>query len=79
MTTATALLNRRLLELAQHNERVRCSDPVDHQRWTSDNAEDRAIAMLWCNGCVVLTLCGDAADERNERHGVWAGVDRTTR
>lgn len=38
--------------------------PIDHQRWTSENADDRAIAARWCAGCQVLDLCGDAAEER---------------
>jgi hypothetical protein len=47
-TTATAHLNRRLLELAVQGERPRCSDPIDHNRWTSDNADDRQTAAAWC-------------------------------
>jgi Transcription factor WhiB len=78
MTTAAALLNRRLLELARRGDRPRCSDPVDHARWTSENPADRAIAALWCIGCVVIVECGDSADERGEKWGVWSGIDRST-
>jgi hypothetical protein len=46
--------------------------------WTSNNPADRAIAALWCAGCVVIELCGRAADERGEKWGVWSGVDRST-
>jgi hypothetical protein len=77
MTTATDRFNTALLTLAQREDRVRCSDPVDHARWTSDDQHDRAIAALWCNGCMVLDLCGNAADERGEKHHVWAGIDRS--
>jgi hypothetical protein len=79
MTTATARFNTALLTMASQGERPRCSDPVDHQRWTSDDQHDRQIAMAWCNGCVVLTLCGDAASERGERFAVWGGRDFTRR
>jgi len=37
MTTATARLNTALINLAVQGERVRCSDPVDHALWTSDD------------------------------------------
>jgi hypothetical protein len=77
--TATALLNLQLLTIAQRGDRPRCSDPVDHERWTSDHEANRAIAALWCNDCVVLTLCGDAAVERGEKWGAWGGKDLTRR
>jgi Transcription factor WhiB len=68
-------LTRALLDLATQGERVRCSDPIDHARWTSDNQRDRQTAMAWCAGCPVIDLCGQAADERGEKHHVWGGVD----
>ena len=71
--TATDRFNTALITLAIQGSRPRCSDPVDHQRWTSDHEGDRAIAALWCNGCVLLTLCADAASERGEVHHVWGG------
>jgi hypothetical protein len=58
MTTATDLFGRALITMAQRNEGPRCSDPVDHMRWTSESESDRAIAALWCTGCEVLVLCG---------------------
>jgi hypothetical protein len=79
MTTATDLFNRRLLDMAVRGDRVRCSDPVDHARWTSESAEDRAIAALWCAGCQVLTLCHDAAIERGEVWSVFGGKDFSRR
>jgi hypothetical protein len=42
MTTATALLNRALLNMAARGEHPRCGNPVDHNLWTSDiNATDK--------------------------------------
>ncbi len=45
--------------------------------WLSDDATDRALAARWCTGCAVLTECGAAADEHDERFGAWGGRDRT--
>lgn len=42
--------------------------------WTSEDAEERAIAALFCGGCPVLLVCGAAGEL--ERFGVWGGVDR---
>jgi hypothetical protein len=75
MTTATARLNLALITLAQHHERPRCSDPVDHALWTSDDQRDRQIAVAWCAGCPVIRECGQAADARDERWHVWGGRD----
>jgi hypothetical protein len=58
MTTATHLFNRALIALASKGDRPRCSDPVDHTVWLSEDAADRAIAAAWCTGCEVLVLCG---------------------
>jgi hypothetical protein len=77
MTTATARLNTALLTMAVQGERPRCSDPGDHQRWTSDNQHDRQMAMAWCAGCPVIDPCRQAADERGEKHHVWGGKDYT--
>jgi hypothetical protein len=74
----TTRLNRRLLELAQRGDRPRCADPITHIMWTSESPADRAIAAQWCNGCVVIVECGEAAEERGEKWGVWSGVDRST-
>jgi hypothetical protein len=79
MSTATDLFNRRLLTMAQRGDRVRCSDPIDHARWTSDSDRDRAIAALWCGGCELLQLCGDAAAERGEVWSVFGGKDFSRR
>ena len=77
MTTATNLLNRALITLAAKGGRPRCADPVDHQLWTSASEHDRRLATTWCIGCQVLVLCHEAAEERDERWGVWGGRDFT--
>jgi hypothetical protein len=77
MKTATDQLNLALINMAVRGERPRCADPITHEMWTSDDQADRDIAVLWCDGCVVLELCGNAADERSEKWQVFGGVDRT--
>jgi hypothetical protein len=57
MTTATARLNTALITLASQGERPRCSDPIDHQRWTSDDQHDRQIAVAWCADCPIIVEC----------------------
>jgi hypothetical protein len=37
MTTTAEQLNLALVELAVQGERPRCSDPVDHALWISDD------------------------------------------
>jgi hypothetical protein len=73
MTTATARLNIALITMAQCGDRPRCSDPLDHNLWTSDDQHDRQIAVAWCAGCPILIECGRAADARDERWHVWGG------
>ena len=60
-------------------DRPRCSDPITRELWTAEHAAHRAIAVKCCRGCRVLVLCGQAAEERDERFGVWGGVDRAAR
>jgi hypothetical protein len=79
MNTATQAFNRALITMAARGERPRCSDPIDHQLWTSEDQQDRDIATAWCTGCQVLAICHQAADERDERWGVWGGRDRSAR
>jgi hypothetical protein len=64
---ASEQLTGRLVVLERQGERPRCSDPMTNVMWTAENADDRAIAAQWCNGCSVLTLCGEAAEERGEK------------
>jgi Transcription factor WhiB len=75
MTAATREFNRQLLNMSVRGNRPRCSDPVDHQLWTSEDQRDRNLAAAWCSGCEVVQLCGDAAAERDERWGVWGAKD----
>ncbi len=77
--TATDGLNRALLSLAAAGDRPRCSDPITRELWTAELAAHRAIAVKWCKRCPVLVLCRQAAEERDERFGVWGGVDRSIR
>jgi len=75
--TAAEVLTRALVDLADHGRRPRCGEPGGHELWCSDDATERAQAARWCVGCEVLTECGAAADEHDEKHGVWGGRDRT--
>jgi hypothetical protein len=77
MTTAEHRLTMALIALAVRGERPRCSDPVDHALWTSDDQHDRAVAVQWCAGCPIIDPCGQAADERGERWQVWGSKDYT--
>ena len=79
ITNATERLTVALIALAVRGERPRCSDPVDHRLWTSDDHRDRAIAIRWCAGCPILGECRTAADARDERWHVWGGEDYTRR
>ena len=73
VVTAAERLTIALADLAEQGRRPRCGEPGGHALWLSDNAVDRAQAARWCAGCPVLAECGAAADERDERHGVWGG------
>jgi len=77
--TATNELNQALLSLAAAGDLTRCSDPATRELWTAEHAGYRAIAVKCCRGCPVMVLCGQAAAERDERWGVWGGIDRSTR
>jgi len=71
-------LTRALLDLADHDRTTPCQGKR-RDRWTSDDRDERAWAASVCTslGCPVLAQCGAAADETGEKHGVWAGADRT--
>lgn len=45
--------------------------------WTSECAEDREAAAYRCEPCPVLDICAAYAAVAKERHGTWAGADRT--
>jgi hypothetical protein len=82
MTAASAAsdaLTLALLGLAATGERTHCSDPTSHHLWLSEHDTERAIAITLCDHCPVLTVCRDTAEQRDERWGVWGGVDRSIR
>ena len=66
-----------LIQAAAAGLRPHCSDPVTRELFTSEHEAERLVATALCPGCPVLTECGEAADANEERHGVWAGVDRS--
>lgn len=45
--------------------------------WTSEDATERAAAVVACRACPLLDLCAEAAASTRETFGVWAGRDRT--
>lgn len=49
---------------------------IDPEPFTSDSRDERAEAAEACAGCPLLEPCGRYADAAEERHHVWAGVDR---
>jgi hypothetical protein len=74
---ASERLTKALADLAAHGLRQHCADPELSHLWLSDHADERAVAAILCAGCPVELLCWDAARARDERFGVWGGVDRT--
>ena len=82
MTTdrqASDRLTIALLNAAVEGQRPHCSDPETHHLWLSEHERERQTAIMLCNHCPVLTVCRDTAEERDERWGVWGGVDRSVR
>ncbi|HEY6686909.1 MAG TPA: WhiB family transcriptional regulator [Propionibacteriaceae bacterium] len=47
--------------------------------WLSEHDADRAEAAILCVGCPVQLECWAAAAARDERFGVWGGIDRTVK
>ena len=76
---ASGALTAALLELTAQRLRPHCSDPESHHLWLSEHEAERSIATRLCIGCPVFNQCGQAATARQERFGVWAGVDMTRR
>jgi len=76
--TAHEVLSIALLDLADQGRATPCQSRR-RDRWTSDDAEHRGWAATVCVtlACPVLLQCRAAADEHDEKHGVWGGVDRT--
>jgi hypothetical protein len=80
MIVCTDALTLALLRLAARGERAHCSDPTSHHLWLSEHEAERAIAVMLCDHCPVLTVCRDTAKQRDERWGVWGGrYDTPTR
>ena len=80
MTAITAdALGRALLNMAARGERTHCTNPTTHHSWLSEQEADRAVAVKLCRHCPVIVECGQAAEDRDERWGVWGGRDRSVR
>jgi len=75
--TAVEHLSIALLELADQGRATPCQGRR-RDRWTSDSADARDWAASVCLtlACPVLLECHAAADEQDERHGVWGARDR---
>jgi hypothetical protein len=79
MIVRTDALTSALLNLAARGERTHYSDPTTHHLWLSEHESERAIAVMLCDYCPVLTVCRDTAEARDEHWGVWGGIDRSVR
>lgn len=75
--TAQEALTLALVELLERDQRTPCQRVSVRDRWTSEDQADRVYAAAACRMCPVLPQCRAAADEADERFGVWAGTDRT--
>ena len=73
-TDAIVALSEALLTLTHHDKRPPCAHD---DRWTSDDAGQRATAVVMCGSCPLIVPCRQYADQIKATHGVWAGVDRT--
>lgn len=76
--TGTEDLTRALVVLAAAGGRPPCGEYGGHDLWFSDDPDEWQLAIDRCHVCPVLVACGAAADEQDERWGVWAGVRRTS-
>ncbi len=74
--TAQEQLTRALTQLLERGRRTPCQGR-HRDRWTSADREEREWAAASCRLCPLISECGDAAEETDERRGVWAGVDLT--
>ena len=75
--TTAARLTKALADAAARGLRHHCADPELGHLWLSDHQNERAAAAILCGGCPVELACWDVARARNEKFGVWGGVDRT--
>lgn len=54
-----------------------CRKPQNnHIDWFSDNAAKKTKAIEVCKSCPVKNQCRSFANENDEKHGIWGGVDR---
>ena len=61
--------------MAEHGRQPVCTTHPDD--WSADaRLRARRDAAEACGHCPVLQLCAAYADAAEERHGVWAGIDR---
>lgn len=76
--TAWERLTQGLLRLADQDQKTPCQGGR-RDRWTSDDADERAWAANVCVSlvCPLLEACAAAAAETKERNFVFGGVDLT--
>jgi hypothetical protein len=74
---ASDRLTRALLDLAAAGLRTHCSDPRHTTSGCPSARANGAAAVMLCDHCPVLQACQDTAVQRDERWGVWGGVDFT--
>jgi Transcription factor WhiB len=70
-------LTKALIDFAAAGLRTNCADPELGYLWLSDHEHDRSVASVLCSGCPLELECWEAARARDERFGVWGGVDMT--
>ena len=70
-------LTQALINLAARGQQTPCQDPKLGHLWLSDYEQERDVARTLCGGCPASLQCWDAARARDERFGVWGGVDMT--
>lgn len=75
VVSAVRTLADALEALADQGGRPPCAD--DPERWFEGGPVRLAEAAQACGPCLLLVVCGAAADEVGERFGVWGGRDRT--
>ena len=71
VTPEEVALTRALLGLGERGERPPC---WRDSRFTSDDADERAVAALECERCPIVAPCWTAGQA--ETAGIWGGVDR---
>jgi len=63
-------------EMPDTREGLCATSGEDPDLWFSDNPEDRALAIEYCQVCPVRAACLQYAEDTKPRFGVWGGVDR---